>query len=84
MLIDCFLSSLTKSKTKHQENLAVMVKLGKKKTPALEKTDIGKILNHYNIVKEKNVYCCKINKEKTKYIRKEINVPSHSSETTSV
>lgn len=38
-----------------------MIKLKKnKKTPALKTTDIGKILNHYNIVKEKKLYCCKI------------------------
>lgn len=30
-----------------------MVKLGKIKTPALKTIDIGKILHHYNIVKEK-------------------------------
>lgn len=63
MLINCLLSSLTQSKTKHEENLAVVVKLKKKtkqkKTPALKTTDIGKILNHYNIVKEERCIAVK-------------------------
>lgn len=48
-LIDCFPSVLTQSKTKHQENLAVIVKFKNKNT--LKTIDIGKILNHYNIVR---------------------------------
>lgn len=39
--VNVILSSLTKSKTKHQENLAVVVKLAGKKS-TLDTRDIGK------------------------------------------
>lgn len=72
MLINCL---LTKSKTKHQENLAVMVKIKKNKktkTPALKTKDIG-IFNHYNIVKGKiKVYCCKTKGGKQNIYKEEL------------